>query len=106
MRLVITPYDSCRPMSYASYRPSQSGDSMSDWRTLYSVVLQLQDRSALKRESILDAEAAILQRSKDLHHAADCEEERKEMVEAITVLKFLKRRNASQNLNSKQGVSL
>jgi hypothetical protein len=28
---------------------------MSDWRTLYSVVLQLQDRSALKREPIDNA---------------------------------------------------
>jgi hypothetical protein len=79
---------------------------MSEWRTLYSVVLQLQDRNALKRGPILDAEAAILQRSKDLQHAADCEEERKEMVGAITVLKFLKRRTASQNFNSKRGVSL
>jgi hypothetical protein len=79
---------------------------MSDWRTPYSIVLQLQDRNALKRGPILDAEAAILQRSKDLQHATYCEEERKEMVEAITVLKFLKRRIASHNSNSKRGVSL
>jgi hypothetical protein len=76
---------------------------VSDWRTLYSAVLQLQERHALKRQLVLDAEAAILQRSKDLQRAASCEEERKEMVEAITVLKFLRRRN-SNNFRSKGDV--
>jgi hypothetical protein len=41
---------------------------MSGWRPLYSVVLQLQKHNVLERESILNAEAAILQRSKDLRH--------------------------------------
>jgi hypothetical protein len=77
--------------------PVSSGDP--DWRTLYSVVLELQERHALKRQPILDAEAAILQRSKDLQRAANCEEERKEMVEAITVLRFLRRN--SNNFSSK-----
>jgi hypothetical protein len=66
---------------------------MSDWRTLYSVVLQLQERHALKRQPILDAEAAILQRSKDVQRAG------KEMVEASTVLRFL--RGNSNNFSSK-----
>jgi hypothetical protein len=79
---------------------------MSDWRTLYSVVLQLQDRSAVTREPLLDAEAAILERSKSLQRGANCDEERKEMVEALTVLKFLRRRVASENLNSKRGASV
>jgi hypothetical protein len=32
---------------------------MSDWRALYSVVLQLQERHALKRQPVLDAGASI-----------------------------------------------
>jgi hypothetical protein len=77
---------------------------MSAWRTLYSAVLQFQDRNALKREPILDAQRAILQRSKDLKRVRYCEEERKEMVEAITVLKFLLKRVASQHLNTTRGL--
>lgn len=78
---------------------------MSEWRPLYSAVLQLQKHSALERESIVNAEAAILQRSKDLQHVRCCDEERKEMVEAIAVLKLLRRRCSFQSSNLKPGFS-
>jgi uncharacterized protein YdiU (UPF0061 family) len=78
---------------------------MSDWRALYSAILQMQEHHALKRQPVRDAQEAIFQRSKELQHVVNCEEERKEMVEAITVLKFLLRRVGSQQLNTVRAIS-
>jgi hypothetical protein len=76
---------------------------MSDWRGLYAVVLRQEQTFKITRQAIVDAQNAILERSKALGRSNIFLPERDEMVEATSVLTFLLRRIASRNLNTMRG---